>query len=89
MQIAYDFKRQKRETVVVNHIVGLEPNPDHYMPMMWEGAFMSDPESRLFDFKYQIQRQNWGLNKPAVLSREDLQRLFKLYCELTGELNFP
>jgi hypothetical protein len=80
MQVAHHFPREKRETVTVNHIVGLVPSDKGYMPMMWEGAFLSDPESPLFDFKYVIERQNWGLNKPAVFSREDLRHLFDLYC---------
>ena len=89
MQIAYHFPREKRETIVVTHIVGVGPNAEGYMPMMWEGAFVSDPESRLFDFKYVIQRQNWGLNRPAVFLKEDLRCLFNLYCKITGEPHFP
>jgi len=89
MQIAYHFPREKRETILVRHIVGIGPDEDGYMPMMWESAFLSAPGSPLFDFKYVIKRGNWGLNKAAVFLKEDLRRLFDLYCKVTGEPHFP
>ena len=60
MHITYHFPRRNRETVMVLYIVGIGPDEDNYMPMMWESVFVSDPKSRLFDFKYVIKRGNWS-----------------------------
>ncbi len=57
--------------------------------MMWECYPISDASDRWFDFKYLSRRNLYGLNKPAVFGREDLQMLFALYCEKTNQTSFP
>jgi len=91
IRITYEFPRKEKEVFRVIHIVGIGPLFDEYIPMMWETYQVGNGkgEVTLFDFKYIGKRSVWGLNKPAVFSRDDLKRLFALFCEKTGSLEFP
>lgn len=82
MRITYEFPRTDREVLRVVSIVGVSPR-GKYLPMMWETYPVSDPDDRWFDFKYLNGVNPWGLNKPPVLSREDLRMLFVTYEERT------
>ena len=88
MRIAYEFPRRDKPTIMVVHIVGL-PKPNGYLPMMWETYFLSDPDCKLFDFKYVSGRQIWGLNKATVFSQQDLRDIFALYCKVVDVRGFP
>ena len=57
--------------------------------MMWGAETSDDPGLRVFDFKYMERRSNWGLNKPAVLTRDDMRGLFTLYAAKRGASAFP
>jgi hypothetical protein len=70
-------------------MVGLGPFDNVYVPTMWETYDVSAPEYRMFDFKYVNNRNIWGLNKPAVFTREELRELFALYELRTGMSSFP
>jgi hypothetical protein len=89
LRITYDFPRQvDRLFMRVLHIVGLKF--DDYVPMMWETYIKeSKPREECIDFKYQRNRNPWGLNKAAHLSRSNLHELFSVYRERTGEQSFP
>ncbi len=58
------------------------------LPMMWETSKADSQGPHLFDFKYLLGRNILGLTRPAIFSREDLRKLFDLYCQKTGELTF-
>ena len=88
LRITYEFPRQDKETLRVIHIVGLDPK-DTYIPMIWEVYPIYDKEEHWFDFKYVNGRNIYGLNKPAVFSRQDLKQLFSLYGGKTGVADFP
>lgn len=77
-----------RELIRVYHIVGLGTPEDDYIPMMWESSPAPFSE-RWFDFKYVRGRRIWGLNRPAVFTRENLREVFALYRRVTGTDNFP
>lgn len=87
LRITYEFPREDKLTLRVIHIVGLQY--DDYIPMMWETHPKDSPAERCFDFKYQRGRNPWGLNKAAVLSRQDLHTLFERYRQKTGVKDFP
>ncbi len=91
MRITYDFPREEKETVRVHHVVGLVLVGGNYLPMMWEGAFKSEPDTHFYDLKYLGRGKGGlrGLNRPAVLSQEDLKNLFALYCRTVGVEKFP
>ena len=82
--ITYEFPRSDREIVRVIHIVGLGDENEDYIPMMWETHFAPYEAETCFDFKYIRGRSAFGLNKPAVLSKSELQELFSLYERSTG-----
>lgn len=84
MRITYEFPRCDKEVVRVVHIVGLIINGE-YLPMMWESYPVASPDQRWFHFNYVNGRNRWGLNRAAVFSGEDLQKLFALYREKTGQ----
>lgn len=86
MRITYDFPREKRIRLTVTRVVGLTRVPD-YLPMMWETS--GEGGEPWYDFKYVTPGRggNWGLNKPAVLSAQDLREMFELYRRQTG--HFP
>lgn len=86
-RITYEFPRRDGVTLRVVHIVGLQF--DDYVPMMWETYPTESPNDRWFDFKYQIGRNPWGLNKAAVFSRQELHELLAIYRRLTGAAEFP
>lgn len=88
-RITYDFPRSNKETPMVVRIVGLNKPPDTYLAMLWETYFLSDPSTRLFDFKYVNGRSPFGLNKPAVFTQQDLTTLFALYGRKAGIPAFP
>ena len=88
VRITYIFPRADKTHIQVKHIVGLGPF-DIYVPMMWETIPDGDLEETWIDFKYINGRNIWGLNKPAVMSREDIRKLFQLYIERTGDNDFP
>ena len=86
MRITYEFPRKNKEVFQVVHIVGLVKGK--YVPMMWESKPLGEDVS-CFDFKYIIDRNPYGLNKPAVFTREELKELLDLYKSVTGSTNFP
>jgi hypothetical protein len=90
-RITYEFPGREI-TLQVVHIVGLNPTKKRdTVPMMWETYSTSDSEERWLDFKY-INSNNtnqYGLNKPSVMTREELLKLFELYRQKTGDLKFP
>lgn len=88
MRISYDFPRQQKEVLQVIRMVGIEWSPE-YLMMMWETAPTSDPDERWFDFKYLRERNSWGLNKAAVFPQASLKKIFALYREKAGVVNFP
>lgn len=92
--IRYKFPRKEEINLRVLHIVGLDPGEDgDYLPMMWETAPDLYPGETWFDFKFLTKsdhrKYTLGLNRPAVFKRQDLQKLFGLYCEKTRTANFP
>lgn len=87
LRITYEFPREDKVILRVIHIVGLKY--DDYVPMMWETHPKDSPADQCFDFKYQRGRNPWGLNKAAVLSRQDLHALFERYRQKTGVHDFP
>jgi hypothetical protein len=88
LRITYKFPRKDEVVLKVIHIVGLDPN-NGYIPMIWETYPEGDENERWFDFKYINGRNIYGLNKPAVFSRDDLKQLFTLYREKTNLTEFP
>jgi hypothetical protein len=89
MRIAYHFPRKDNpRTARLVHAVGLGPSGD-YVPMMWETYFVDEPDVLAFDFKYVRGRNQTGLNKPCVMTRENLRVLFSLWQERTGTVGFP
>jgi len=92
MRITYKFPRSEQEVISTYHIVGLSGSNFEYLPMLWEGTPRSDPHARWFDFKYLGDQRKrgayWGLNKPAVLTSDDLRRLIDLYEAKTGSKLF-
>jgi hypothetical protein len=89
LRITYEFPRKEKLILRVIHIVGLQYEYDDYVPMMWETHPKDSPDERRFDFKYQRGRNPRGLNKPAILSRQDLHTLFGRYRQKTGVHDFP
>jgi hypothetical protein len=80
LRITYEFPRGDSVVLRVIHVVGLrDEDEDDYIAMMWETQPKDYPGERWFDFKYQIRRSAYGLNRPAVFSREGLRDLFGLY----------
>jgi hypothetical protein len=90
LRITYEFPREDRKTLRVLHIFGLGPlgPKKDYLPMMWETSPAPDLKERWFDFKYMSGRSNWGLNKAAVFSKEDLLELFRRYREKANDPTF-
>jgi hypothetical protein len=88
LRITYIFPRADTTHIQVKHIVGLGPF-EEYVPMMWETIPDGDHEETWIDFKYINGRNVWGLNKPAVFSKEDMRKLFNIYRDLTGDKSFP
>jgi hypothetical protein len=87
--ITYEFPKKDKQTLQVLCIVGLVKEKTDYLPMMWESVFFGNGNESRFDFKYIIGRKGFGLNKPAVFSREDLRNLFRLYSNVTDRKEFP
>ncbi len=80
LRITYDFPRKTDPvTPKVVQMVGLPPNADNYMAMLWETEPTEYPKERWLDFKYMNGKNPWGLNKAAVLSKQDLVRLIRVY----------
>ena len=88
VRITYIFPRADKTQLQVKHIVGLGPF-DTYVPMMWETIPNGDNKETWVDFKYINGRNIFGLNKPAVFSKEDIRKLFQLYRDRTGDKTFP
>lgn len=88
VRITYVFPRADKTHIQVKHMIGLGPF-DLYIPMMWETIPDGNDEETWIDFKYINGRNIWGLNKPAVFSKESMRKLFQLYRERTNEKNFP
>lgn len=88
LRITYIFPRKDQVNVQVKHIIGLGPF-DEYVPMMWETIPDGDQNETWIDFKYINGRNVWGLNKPAVFSKEDMRKLFTQYRNRTGDTSFP
>jgi len=88
MGITYVFPQADQTHIRVKHIVGIGPF-DKYVPMMWETIPDGNNEETWIDFKYINGRNMWGLNKPAVFSKEDIKKLFQLYRNRTPDKNFP
>lgn len=89
LRMAYEFPRADKVTLLVFHMVGLGPFDDVYIPMMWETKPLGSDEANWFDFKYINGRNLYGLNKPAVFTRDNLEELFSLYKKKTGHSKFP
>ena len=88
MRITYQFPRSADSDLVhVISLIGLDRG--EYVPMMWETCFASAAETTYFDFKYTYQNHNWGLNKPAILTKQDLSEMFSLYRQLRDFTDFP
>ena len=88
LRVTYVFPRADQTHIQVKHIVGLGPF-DEYISMMWETVPDGSKEKTWLDFKYINGRNIWGLNKPAVFSKEDIRKLFQLYRDRTGDKSFP
>ena len=88
LRISYIFPRKNHVHVQVKHIIGLGPF-DEYVPMMWETIPDGDQKETWIDFKYINGRNIWGLNKPAVFSKEHMRELFQKYRNCTGDNSFP
>ncbi|MBI3580747.1 MAG: hypothetical protein HY098_01480 [Nitrospinae bacterium] len=84
MRIAYEFPRKEKTAVRVRHIVGITDD-NSFLQMMWETFPADNPKEEWFDFKYINERNPFGLNKPVVLSRSELQKLFETYYASTGK----
>jgi pyridoxal/pyridoxine/pyridoxamine kinase len=89
LRIAYEFPRKEKEIHLVKSIVGLGIVTSIYLPMMWETYTLDSTSIMLFDFKYINGRNIRGLNRPAVFSQQDLQDIFKLYCNKNNRDFFP
>lgn len=89
LRITYIFPRKDETLLQVKHLVGLGPFEDIYVPMMWETIPDGSIDETWIDFKYINGRNIYGLNKPAVLSKQNIRELFQLYRERTGDNNFP
>lgn len=89
LRITYIFPRAEQTHLQVKHLVGLGPFDEEYVPMMWETIPDGDVGGTWIDFKYINGRNIWGLNKPAVFSKEEIGNLFHLYRDRTGEKSFP
>lgn len=85
LRVTYEFPGKDKQKVRVLHILGHFREGKTYLPMLWETCFVSEPENHLVDFKYIDRHNGYGLNKPAVLDRENLSTLLGLYREKTGE----
>ncbi len=88
LRITYEFPRRDKVTLKVIRIIGRSPK-DKYVPMMWETNSSEDESINWFDFKYVNGRNVYGLNKPAVFTRNRLKQLFEVYCQKTGTPSFP
>jgi hypothetical protein len=87
--MAYNFPRTIEPLILrLVHLVGVRVD-DTYLPMMWEAYPTNSPDDRWFDFKYINGYAIFGLNRPAVFSREDLRQLFVLYRAKTATQSFP
>jgi hypothetical protein len=84
MKITYDFPKKERTIIFVNHIIGRKLEDVNYLPMLWETQ-PKGSEKIWYDFKYQIKRNNFGLNKPAVMQSVDLSYLLKEFNVQTGK----
>ena len=89
LRITYEFPRKNKVILKVIHIFGRSPTTDKYIPMMWETHSSENESVSWFDFKYINGRNVYGLNKPAVFSRDGLRHLFEAYCQKTGAPSFP
>ena len=88
-RITYHFPRKVDQvTLSVLNIIGLIANNDGYMPMIWETQPLQYPDEKWIDFKYMNGRNSWGLNKPAVLDKENLRSLAELYKVHSGKTLF-
>jgi hypothetical protein len=89
MRITYKYscKSNTNDKYRVITIVGLNSNTT-YIPMMWETCSVID-EYTYYDFKYIIGRSVYGLNKPAIFTRQQLNEIIKLYGVITGQKAFP
>lgn len=88
MRIGYEFPRQRApERLLLLHAVGLAQYGPDYLPMLWESQAAGETES-WFDIKYVSysngRYSSFGLMRPAVLSRDDIRRLFDTYRQVTG-----
>lgn len=88
LRITYIFPRADETHLQVKYIVGLGPF-EKYVSMMWETIPDASKEETWIDFKYINGRNIYGLNKPAVFSKEEIRKLFQLYRARTGDSNFP
>lgn len=87
LRIAYDFP-QHGLVFRVKHIVGVQ-DIESYVPMMWEFYEIRNPSLSKYQFNYLTGRNPMGLKTAAIVSAEELKRLFMLYCEKTGRSTFP
>lgn len=87
-RITYKFPRKEELLFRVVHIVGLDPE-DGYLPMMWATYAVGEPNNLKYDFKYLTKGSLYGLNRPAIFTRNDLCELFDLYRLRTGLTSFP
>jgi hypothetical protein len=88
LYMTYIFPRADQTHLQVKHIVGVGPFGE-YVPMMWETIPDGNKEETWIDSKYIHGRNIWGLNKPAVFSKEEIRKLFQLFSARTGETNLP
>jgi hypothetical protein len=84
MRIAYIFPRKDQTHILVKHIVGLGPF-EEYISMMWETIPDRNKNETWIDFKYVSGRNIWGLNKPAVFSKDEIKEIIVKYEKKTGQ----
>jgi len=79
LRITYAFPRANREVIQAIHVVGLTPyEGDTYVPMIWETS-AAGKEKNWIDFKYINKRNNWGLNKTPVFTRDSFREVIQQF----------
>lgn len=89
LRIAYEFPGKERESFRVYSIVGIDDDDGKYIPMMFETKETPKCDVSVYDFKYLKKRSTFGLNKAAIMSQDNLRKIFDLYCQKTGRKSFP
>lgn len=88
LRITYEFPRKNDPDLIhVLNIVGLVAGD--YVPMMWATYFARSHQDTYFDFKYIYKNGALGSSRPAVVTRDNLRELFRLYEQRVGITGFP